>query len=482
MTFRSATIPAMNSFRVWKLLALKTMRFFAFLFISISLTCCRKDSFLVSPAASLEISTDSLKFDTVFTGTGSVTRFFKIINDNRQKILLQSVSLAGGNQSPFKLNIDGQSGSGQQNIELDGNDSIYVFVQVNADPRNTALPFVLSDSVLISYNGNERYVQLEAWGQQANFIRNGEVSGDQTWTNGLPYVILGYLHINEGATLRLQPGCRLYFHGAAPFVVDGTLDAVGTAASPVLFTGDRLDRPYVSYPASWPGIYFREPSTDNRLTHARILNAYQAVNLMGPASNLNPKLLIDHSVIDNAFDAGLQSVNSSARVSNTLISNCGKNVLITLGGDYQFDHCTIASYFNNLIAHQYPVLQVSNTDGNGIAPLNAAFRNCICWGDGGVIENEVTVTRSGTAAFSVLFDHVLWKIRDAPADVTLGALIENQDPLFAETNGDQLIYDFHLRNGSPAINAGVAGMSTSDLDGSPRPVGLPDLGCYEKQP
>ncbi|WP_315824928.1 choice-of-anchor Q domain-containing protein [Paraflavitalea speifideaquila] len=42
------------------------------------------------------------------------------------------------------------------------------------------------------------------------------------------------------------------------------------------------------------------------------------------------------------------------------------------------------------------------------------------------------------------------------------------------------MYNFRLKEESPALNKGKATTLTIDLDGNPRPVGLPDLGCYEK--
>ena len=41
---------------------------------------CKKDSFISSADAFLHITTDTLKYDTVFTTTGSITKFFKIIS------------------------------------------------------------------------------------------------------------------------------------------------------------------------------------------------------------------------------------------------------------------------------------------------------------------------------------------------------------------------------------------------------------------
>jgi hypothetical protein len=58
---------------------------------------------------------------------------------------------------------------------------------------------------------------------------------------------------------------------------------------------------------------------------------------------------------------------------------------------------------------------------------------------------------------------------------------QNTIPSFDSINGNRNYYNFHLKTGSPAINSGAASAVTIDLDGNPRPVGAPDLGCYEKQ-
>ena len=90
----------------------------------------------------------------------------------------------------------------------------------------------------------------------------------------------------------------------------------------VYFRGDRLDAPYKDYPASWPGIFFRSSSHDNEFNYAVIKNAYQALGVQDPSPNANPKLTLNECIIDNAYDAGIITVNSSVTARNCLISNC----------------------------------------------------------------------------------------------------------------------------------------------------------------
>ena len=77
---------------------------FAFCFF---ITSCKKDSFITSEFAQLSITADTLKYDTVFTTAGSITKFFKIINENNQKLRLGKVKLMGGATSAHKMNVDG---------------------------------------------------------------------------------------------------------------------------------------------------------------------------------------------------------------------------------------------------------------------------------------------------------------------------------------------------------------------------------------
>lgn len=424
-----------------------------------------------------------MKYDTVFTTAGSVYQTFRIINENNQKLRLSSVRLMGGNSSSFKINVDGVPGIQFNNIEIEANDSVHVFVQVNINPNANNLPFIIRDSIQISYNGNNKLVQLEAWGQNANFFRDKVIAANETWNNNLPYVILGSLLINANQTLTINKGCRIYVHADAPIIVNGTLlvNGLKDTIDRVYFRGDRLDDPYKDFPASWPGIFFQTSSKDNVLNYAVIKNAYQAVGISDPSPNANPKLTLNQCVIDNAYDAGIISLNSSVTATNCLVSNCGKNVFLAGGGNYSFTHCTVATYANFFIDHKDPVLIVSNFINTTSNNLTATFRNCIFWGENGLVDNEVVVFKNGTTTFNVNFDYNLWKVQTTPANITSNQIINNLAPLFDSVNIQKNYYDFRIKTSSPAINKGVNAGITLDLDGKPRPVGLPDLGCFEKQ-
>lgn len=454
------------------------------LFAALLMAGCKKESFITSKDAALSTSEETLTFDTVFTSVGSVTKFFRIYNDNNQKLRINSVKLAGGQSSSFKINVDGFTGPEVNNLEMDANDSLYVFVSVHIDPAGGTLPFVVQDSISISYNGNTSWVKLEAWGQNANFLRARKLTGNTVWTNHLPYVILGGLRVDTNATLTIEKGTRIYLHADAPLIIDGTLKVNGEKfdSTRVYFTGDRMDEPYKNFPGSWPGIYFRGSSRDNELNFATLTNAYQGVVVEQPSSNANPKLALNECIISNMYDIGVLGLQTSITARNCVIANCGKNIILAYGGTYNFNHCTVVAYSNSFVLHKEPVLQVANFVKEGANyltyPLNAVFTNSIFWGENGSVDNEVVVSRQGTQPFSASFVNSLWKVKSTPENTTRSNVLSNTDPSFEFIDTQKNIYNFRLKTGSPAINAGIATGVTSDIQGKAR-TGAPDMGAYE---
>ena len=447
---------------------------------------CKKDSFITSPDALVRISADELKFDTVFTTTGSITQSFKIINENDQKLRLSSVKLMGGNSSYFKINADGLVGPQVSDIEINANDSVYVFVSVSINQSTANLPFVVKDSIQVNYNGNTQQVNLEAWGQNAHFFRNKRITVDEIWDNDLPYVILGSLTVDPNKKLTINKGCKIYVHADAPILIDGTMEINGAkdTIDRVYFRGDRLDDPYNDFPAIWPGIFFRTTSKDNIFNYAVVKNAYQAIFVQDPSTNANPKLVLNESIIDNAYDAGIIGLNSNIRARNCLVSNCGKNVIFAKGGDYQLTHCTIASFSNSYIPHRDPVLYVSDyilvNNSPVTTALTSSFKNCIFWGQDGTVDDEVVTDKKGNS-FTVSFNDILWKVVTPPANITSSGIKNNLYPAFDSINTSRRYYNFRLKDESPAKDQATNVGVTIDLDGKPRPVGAPDIGCYEKQ-
>lgn len=464
------------------------------IYILIATTCCllwscKKESFTTSSDASLITGDDTLKFDTVFTTLGSITQAFTIVNDNNQKLRISNIKLGGGASSFFKMNVDGVPGTDFSNIELNANDSMYVFVKVTIDPSITNQPFVVNDSITITYNGNTVIKQLEAYGQNANFINAPAIAANTTWTNEKPYVILNTITVNEGITLTLEKGTRVYCNATAGFVVNGNLICNGDVgdSNNIIFRGDRLDAEYRDLPAGWPGLTFGVGSQNNIFKYTNILNAYRAV-ILNPSSSL----IMNECIIDNAYDFGLFAARSTITATNCLISQCGNegtlgnggsNVILTAGGNYSFTHCTFATYSNLFQNHKQPVMYISDSYESVQYPLTANFFNSIIYGEGGFAEDELVINKTLDASV-IKFENILYKTKTGEVpNATLAGEIITEKPEFDTINTSRREYNFRLKESSPAIDKGTNQNVNNDLDGNPRPYPntLPDLGCYEKQ-
>ena len=124
-------------------------------------------------------------------------------------------------------------------------------------------------------------------------------------------------------------------------------------------------------------------------------------------------------------------------------------------------------------------------DQNGVtvtADMNAVFNNCIFWGDNGIIDDEVIISKQGANPFNVLFDHTLYKALADPSNTTLTAVIKNIDPAFDSIDISHNYYDFRITKNAlaPGIDQGAPTGFLKDLDENNRVVGLTDIGCYEK--
>lgn len=467
---------------------------FVCMFILFSTSSCKKDKLLTIGGA-LAFSTDTLRFDTVFTTIGSVTRQFKIYNKNNKRIKLSEIKLERGQSSPFRLNVDGVATKSIRDVEIAGNDSLYIFVALTVDPTTGVLPFLVEDKVLFELNGTTRDVPLEAFGQDAHYIYNDSVLTTQTWVNDKPYVIIHSAIVDSANTLTIQKGCRIYMHQDSKLYVLGSLKAFGTKADSIIFQGDRLDRDYFGYrdyPGEWGGILFYRSSSGNNLNYCTIKNAGNttdgftsaAINVLPYWVDLGgPMLEMNYCTISNSLTFGLVGFTARVRMNSCLINTCGQqNVACIEGGDYEFTNCTMANYGGLGINHtQQPVLAALNYRDISLtefvtADLKANFKNCIIYGS---LDNEVFFNKRGSAVYNVTLQNCLYKLANQldPSLVSQSNCLRDQDPQFKEISK----WNFRIPNTSPAKGAGIASnIPPYDLDfknwGTP-----PSIGCYEAE-
>ena len=320
------------------------------------LLCCGitsscTDSGVVSdnPSHKVAFSSDTISFDTVFTSIGSATREFLVYNNNDVDIEAV-VSLAGGSSSPFRINVDGMSGTSIPDVLIRANDSVFCFVSVTVNPHDSDAPVLETDSVrFVLSGGSVQNVRLMAYGQDVIRLDNQRIQKNTLFTGNRPYLIYDTLLVEKNAVLAINKGTRLYFHDNAVLRVAGRIRALGTPDSMIVMRGDRLDNmlsdiPYDLVSGRWGGILLDSCSFDNVFQSCDIHGAVWGIKT-DRSSLKREKLFINGSIIHNVKENCLMLDFCKGRVYNSQITNAGGHCVSLLGGDVDFIYCTIANFY-----------------------------------------------------------------------------------------------------------------------------------------
>lgn len=402
---------------------------------------CEKEEFLPDDASvKLQFSVDTLAFDTVFTTVGTTTRMLTVYNRSDDNLRLSSVTLDGGYQSRFRLNVDGDTSMVARNVEIEAGDSIFIFVQANINPNDSTSPFLVEDAIRFS---NGQRLPLTAYGRNAVYHITPADSawlriGSETWTAGKPHVIVGNLLVSENSTLRIGAGTEVYFASDGMLIVDSAarLVAQGTDDEPVIFSSLRHDGWYSFLPGQWQTIWFYNYSTGNVIDHAVVENATGGLRCYPGA-----QLTVTNTVIRNMSDCGIIGQGATMTGRNLLVYDCLADLTVLVGGSYDFRRCTFANYWS-YSARKIESVVLSNcmNTADGIVGgdlMQADFTDCIVWG-----------TYTGGEVLLSSIDQYVMNYRFTHSIVRGGEW--NEDPLFTDPrNGD-----YTLQPDSPAQGIG----------------------------
>lgn len=468
-----------------------------FVAVAVWLASCEREDFSSNSSFKLKFSTDTVMFDTVFTSIGSSTQYFKVYNKNKYDLKISSIKLVGGSSSSFKINIDGIAADNVENISIQRNDSLFVFVQVTIDPNSQNSPLLVADSVVFETNGNIQNVKLVAWGQDIHLFKSDSIESNTTFINDKPYLIYNYLLVKPNVELDILAGAKLYFHNNAHLIVAGTLKVNGEFENPVTFEGDRREIFYRDKAGQWGGVWLYAGSKYNEVNWAEVRNSINGIIVDTCVTNGAPTLKISHTKIENVSSIGLYARGSKIDADNCLFSNAGmSSVALTIGGSYRFYHCTIANYWGQYIYRQGPALLLNNyylysrtgTHSLLVEPRDleqASFYNCIVYGSR-TKELDIDDSYNGqlvSAAMNFNFDHCIIKLPGdfSISDPTNYASVSKEDPKFK----DPWNLNFQLDTLSPAKDKGFANYALPfpiDLKNISHLLDLgPDLGAYERK-
>ncbi|MDE6551597.1 MAG: hypothetical protein K2K98_01345 [Muribaculaceae bacterium] len=468
---------------------MKTMRILFFFFISLIVSAlwqgCISDDFTDSPSDLLTFSTDTLRFDTVFTDLGTPTARLKVFNKASKAVNISSIRMRS-DDGIFSMNVDGQSGKVFENVEIRANDSIFVFVEClieeNEDPR----PFKVEGMLDFITNGVTQTVTLEAYGQNVRRLRGVTLDSDVTFTDEMPYVVFDTLRVAEGATLTLSPGTKLLFHDKGMLQVDGRLLALGEPGKMVALRGDRLDdvlpdTGYEILAGQWQGVRFGAGSFDNRMEYVEMQSTVEGVVVDSCGVTDRNKLTLINSWLHNSQGNVLRSEHSKVDAYGCCFSDGGEAVVWLRGGEHNFVQCTMANYYLFAISPEsiLTLSYLTREESSGITnPLmKADFSNCIIYGI------TSPITPGDLKDTNVYLRNVLLGV-DGSDDEHFISCLWGENPEF-ETVRDEYIFNYRLKEDSPAISAGnpeyVTPECLFDMDGVDRlEWGNPALGAYAR--
>ncbi len=495
---------------------------------------CRQDFIFAPSSGNLSFSKDTVYLDTIFSNIGSSTYTLKVYNTSDEDILIPSIKLSKGQESNYRMNVDGLIGNGAligkefENIELLARDSMYVFIETTIDifPLvENETQFLYTDVIVFENTSGVQNVELVTLVRDAVFIfpnrdsegvvetlafdTDGDGVDDETsvkgrflqdseltFTNEKPYVVYGYAAVGDGKTLNINPGARIHFHEDSGLLItnNASLHVNGLPSldlelleNEVVFEGDRLEPLYENVPGQWQTIWLFSGSTENVINYATIKNG--TIGVLSDGNQQDPtKLKINNSQVYNQSNFGILGRATSIIAENIVINNSGLSSFAgTFGGNYNVTHSTIANYWTSSF-RQYPALLLNNfiVDSENTVTTNplvaANFTNCIIYGND---SPELFLENKNSDDFNFKFTNSLIYFDDpngnfsSPeydfSDTTLYEnVIFNNNPQFLDPFNNKLNIPF----GSPAEGAGIfSGNLTKDITNTTR-NSPPDLGPY----
>lgn len=491
-----------------------------FLFFVLIGFSCRKDFDYASSSGNLEFSRDTVFLDTIFSNIGSSTYSLRVYNRTRDDVSIPSIRLGRGQQSDYRLNVDGTAGKEFTDIPILARDSLYIFIETTHTIANVnESTFLYTDVIAFDSGDFLQEVQLVTLVQDAVFlypsiqadgtsetivVGSGEneaeirVEGfflaeeELRFTAEKPYVIYGYAAVPEDRTLVMDAGSRVHFHqDSGIFVPDGASIRVNGSLSndleamenEVVFEGDRLEPQFSDVPGQWGTIWLAPGSTGNRMEHLTIRNATVGLFVEGDGVLDTPTLSLIDSQIHNSANYNLFTQSAAVVSENTVLGSSGMASLYCgAGGDYSFTHATIANYWTGGF-RQGAALQIDNFTRDLV---RATFENCIIDGNTAL---ELSLNDSGTHLFNTFFDHCLIKFQDIGGEFSenplynfdnpniYNAVLLNRDADFEDSSTG----NFDLGTESAARDAGnpeIVQRVPLDILGRSRTQN-PDIGAYE---
>lgn len=461
---------------------------------AVMLSACSDDSFSTSRSDRLSFSVDTLTMDTVFSGVPSPTYSFNVYNRNSSALRIRQVRLSRGNQSGFRVNVDGiyldnSNGSQASDFEVRKGDSIRVFVELTSFASGSDTPQPVDDRLLfLLESGEQQEVPIRAWTWDALAITNLTVSRDTVISTIKPIVVYGGITVDSGAVLTLRSPARLFFHSGAGIDVGGTLRVEGEKDNEVVMRGDRLDKmfsylPYDRVSGQWRGINILASSSGNDFSFCDIHSACDAIVVDSADYDPQcPRLILRNSTVHNNRGNGLRATNAYVRLVNCQLTNALGDCVAMQGGRLDLVYCTLAQF--------YPFDASRGLALRFIPAVNPSFRSRLESVNTVVTGYASDVLSCDTTGVDLVFSHCRLRTPSPSDSLVLSRIFPSTvfespsdsiqgDAHFVSIDLSLQYYDFHPDSLSPLRRkATPLEAIRDDREGKQRSE-QPTIGCYD---
>ncbi len=440
--------------------------FLVFFLLFFAWACLPKEEQLsTDPILKLAFSTDTLQFDTLISGQKSTFEQLQVYNRAEKAIEITQIRLAGGDNSPYQVIINGNETTTENNIRLLGKDSLLIIVQYHAQATNENAPVAMPDSLIFLTNGNEQEVKCQAATQDVYRFGKHTILQDTTLKADRPFLLTDTLTVAPAVNLTIEAGATFLAQQAAAVNIFGSLQAQGTNEQPIVFRNEKLT---VEAPSQWPGIHINSPTGEINLQFTEVRNAQNSLCIQ----NSTMPVMLKNCQLINQGGYGLLINQAEIHAENSIFSKSGKAMICSYGGAHFYgNHLTINGIGSSLLRRD-PLIKVQPEapETNSKVQANAPhfeLINSIVWG-----ANQEEISIEGT---------------DSPAEIIFSLLKTQQD--FGNTNlynnyfSSDLFQNieednYKLKEDSPQIDQATPTAVKKDFLDRTRDE-KPDIGAFE---
>lgn len=194
---------------------------------------------------------------------------------------------------------------------------------------------------------------------------NGYITTNTTWQQvNSPYIVMGDVTVDNDTLLIIEPGVTVKFDGLYSLIVNGTLNATGTAGQPILFTSNQ------SSPSNGDWNRVRLHGKNNTMDYCEIEYGNYPLYIMG--ANTNNKI-VNCTIHNSQGDGMYLKETTNNTIDNAEVYFCKSNGITLLMSENNIINNSLVkqnkafgiylrSSKNNTIANT----NVTNNTGGGI--------------------------------------------------------------------------------------------------------------------